>query len=79
VGKSETVDRAVEGGIKMDYTVSNWDFEAQLMRTSSDLSKQHFGVEYNFSDSKSVGVTVINSDYKDMSAQTVMFALDINY
>ena len=79
VGKSETVDRAVEGGIKMDYTVSNWDFEAQLMRTSADLSKQHFGVEYNFSDSKSVGVTVINSDYKDMSAQTVMFALDINY
>ena len=77
--KQETVDRSVEGGIKMDYTISNWDFEAQLMRTSSDLNKQHFGVEYNFSDSKSVGVTVINSDHKDMSAQTVMFALDINY
>lgn len=79
VDKSETVDRSVEGGIKMDYTISNWDFEAQLMRTSSDLSKQHFGVEYNFSDSKSVGVTVINSDHKDMSAQTVQFAVDINF
>lgn len=77
--KSETVDRAVEGGIKLDYSVNKWDFEGQLMRTSSDLNKQQLGIEYNFSDSKSVGVSVINSDYKDMSAQTVQFAVDINF
>ena len=79
VDGQETVDRAVEGGLKLDYTLSKFDFEGVVMRSSNNINKQSIGVTYNLDESKSVGVTVANSQHRDVSAQTVMFGIDWNY